>query len=458
MRLKNAKGKRTATSHHPFACGFLFVQGASMTFNPFTTQHNRLMIGAHAASDLARVHQTPLYVIDEAMVRSAMRDVMRLTNTRRYPLTFVYASKAFLNLAMAQLVHEEGLSLDVVSGGELATAMRVQFPAERIVFHGNNKSKAELAMALDYGVGLIVLDNPYEVEIIRAVTPKRPVAVMVRVNPELTIDTHAYITTGHEDSKFGLSLDAPSTTDLLRDVANDPLFELKGLHVHLGSQLTDIGVFEQAIERLLARLRTLMDAEGIALSCLNLGGGFGVAYTRSDRAMDLNVALPRILDALDAGLARHRLTLEHVLFEPGRSLIANAGITLYEINALKQTPRGKRYVFVDGSMADHMRTALYQARYEAALVDRMNEPDSTSAFTIAGKACETGDVLIHEARLPEPEVGDILCVFSTGAYHYSMSSNYNRLPRPAVVFVNGEQVRLVNERESYDDVMAKDRL
>jgi diaminopimelate decarboxylase len=429
-----------------------------MNYNPFMTVNNRLMMGEYAVSDLARTYQTPLYLMDEALIRSKMRTLKKIESQAHLKVECMYASKAFLNLAMAHVVKEEGLSLDVVSGGELYTAIKAQFPPERIYFHGNNKSPQELQMALDYQVGTIVLDNPYEVETILACQPKHPVTVMLRVNPELHhIDTHAYITTGHHDSKFGMSLLDNETEELIKRLTHDERFNLKGLHVHLGSQIQDIKTFLEAVEVLLGYYRHLNQSEKIALPWLNLGGGFGVAYTEHDQVLDLEFALPQIIAAVESMCLNKQVPLEKLLFEPGRSLVANAGITVYEVQAIKSTPSGKQYVFVDGSMADHIRTALYQAKYEAALVDRMDEPKS-KVLTIAGKACESGDILIHDLKLPEPKVHDYICVFTTGAYHYSMSSNYNRLTRPAVIFVNQSELRVVNERESYEDLLAKDRL
>ncbi len=434
-----------------------YLSGDPMSYNPFTSLKNTLMIGNHSVSDLARRYQTPLYIMDEAMIRHTIRTIKSLSINHQPQVEFIYASKAFLNLAMVQLIHEEGLSLDVVSGGELYTALKANFPAQHIYFHGNNKSSDELNMALEAQVGTIILDNPYEVDRILSLNPSSPVSVMLRVNPELQVDTHAYITTGHHDSKFGLSLSDPETYALMKRLSSDAHFDFKGLHIHLGSQIQDHQTFLAAIEVLLDTYQKLSTQAHIQLPWLNLGGGFGVAYTKEDPDTDVRVTIQTIIDAVQQGLQERQLHLEKLMFEPGRALVANAGITVYEVQALKQTPSGKNYVFVDGSMADHMRTALYQARYEAALIDRMNEA-CIKTYAIAGKACESGDILIHQVDLPEVELGDLLCVFSTGAYHYSMSSNYNRLRKPAVIFVSEDQVRLVSERESYADLLSQDRL
>jgi len=449
-----AKGMRPATTLLRVA---FYLSGDPMSYNPFRHQNSKLMIGNHSVSDLARTYQTPLYIMDEAMIRQNIRAMHALRAQAFTQVEFIYASKAFLNLAMAQLIHEEGLSLDVVSGGELHTALKANFPAERIYFHGNNKSNEELSMALTHRVGTIILDNPYEVKRILALKPTHPVQVMLRVNPELTVDTHAYITTGHHDSKFGLSLSDPETHALIKQLAQDQHFDFKGLHIHLGSQLHDPQSFLQSIEVLLDCYQGLRETSNISLPWLNLGGGFGVAYTKEDPSRDVEDTLQTIISAVHQGLEQRQLRLEKLLFEPGRSLVANAGITVYEVQALKTTPSNLNYVFVDGSMADHMRTALYQARYEAALVDRMDEA-CTHRYAIAGKACESGDILIHDVLLPEVKLNDLICVFSTGAYHYSMSSNYNRLRKPAVLFVHHDDVRVVTKRESYDDLVSQDCL
>ena len=428
-----------------------------MSFNPFPIQNKQLYVGSHTVSSLAHQFGTPLYIMDEALMRSQMRLFKQSFKHPSVQSEIAYASKAFLNLAMCKLVHEEGLSLDVVSGGELYTAHQAQVPMDKIIFHGNHKTREELQLALDLKVGTIVLDNPFEVETIKQLHPTSAVQVLLRVNPGIEAHTHDYIATSRLDSKFGMSVFTDETLDLIDQLAKDKTFSFKGLHCHIGSQIFDASSFTKEIQALLAYVKRIHDEKGIVVDTLNLGGGFGVQYTAEDRAIDLVTVLPQLLETVSSEAKRLNIHTPKIIIEPGRSIVANAGITAYTIGATKQTPSGKEYVFVDGSMADHIRTALYQAKYETALVDRMDET-ADHHYTLAGRACESGDILINDCVLPEVKINDVLCVFSTGAYHYSMSSNYNRLLKPAVIFVNKDVIRLVNKRETYADLLTQDRL
>lgn len=428
-----------------------------MSFNPFPIKNNQLYVGSHPVSNLAQQFGTPLYIMDEALMRSQMRLFKQNFKHKLVNTEVAYASKAFLNLAMCRLVDEEGLSLDVVSGGELYTAKQAKFPMDKIIFHGNHKTRDELQLALDYKVGLIVLDNSFEVETIQHLNPTHPVPVLLRVNPGIEAHTHDYIATSRLDSKFGMSIFSDETLDLIEHLNKNESFVFKGLHCHIGSQIFDGTSFIKEIQALLLYVKRILDEKGIVVEVLNLGGGFGVQYTNEDQAIDLEATLPQLLDTVYTEAMSLNLQIPKIIIEPGRSIVANAGITAYTIGATKQTPSGKEYVFVDGSMADHIRTALYQAKYEAALVDNMNET-TDHHYSLAGRACESGDILIHDCLLPKVAINDILCVFSTGAYHYSMSSNYNRLLKPAVIFVNEEVIRIVNRRETYEDLLTQDCL
>lgn len=428
-----------------------------MPFNPFPIKNQQLYVGEHTVSSLAQQFGTPLYIMDEALMRSQMRLLKQNFKHKLVNTEVAYASKAFLNLAMCRMVDEEGLSLDVVSGGELYTAKQAKFPMDKIIFHGNHKTRDELQLALDYKVGLIVLDNPFEVETIQHLNPTHPVPVLLRVNPGIEAHTHDYIATSRLDSKFGMSIFSDETLDLIEHLNKNESFVFKGLHCHIGSQIFDGTSFIKEIQALLLYVKRILDEKSIVVEVLNLGGGFGVQYTNEDQAIDLEATLPQLLDTVYTEAISLNLQIPKIIIEPGRSIVANAGITAYTIGATKQTPSGKEYVFVDGSMADHIRTALYQAKYEAALVDRMDET-ADHHYSLAGRACESGDILIHDCLLPKVAINDILCVFSTGAYHYSMSSNYNRLLKPAVIFVNEDAIRLVNKRETYEDLLTQDRL
>jgi diaminopimelate decarboxylase len=428
-----------------------------MTFNPFITQNQHLMIGSHRVSDLADTYQTPLFIMDEALIRSKMRYFKDVFQSPLCASQVIYASKAFLNLAMCQIVNEEGLFLDVVSGGELYTAHKANFPMEKILFHGNNKTLDELKLAIDLSVGRIVVDNLTELEHLIAIKHNQTINILLRVNPGIEAHTHEYIATSKHDSKFGVSIFDESTVDIIKLANKHNGINFKGLHCHIGSQILDGSSFIKEIDVLLDYVHTLKQVYSIEVEEINMGGGFVVAYTRGEVEMDIKHYLPQVLEHVYAYASAHSIKTPKILIEPGRSIVANAGITVYKVGAIKTTHNHKNYVFVDGSMADHIRTALYQAKYEATLINRM-EDTNVKHYTIAGRACESGDIIIHDCELPDVKVNDYLAVFTTGAYHYSMSSNYNRLLKPAVVFVNKDKVRVVNKRETYEDLIRQDCL
>lgn len=423
---------------------------------PSTSNPNTLMIGRFSAKSLVERFGSPLYVMDETLIRSRMRLYTSAFIHPDFQTTVTYAGKAFLTKAMVQIVEQEGLNLDVVSLGELMTALSVNFPPQRLVLHGNNKSDEELATAINAGVGLIVLDNPTEVERIKALNPNHPVSVLVRVNPGIEAHTHAYIKTTSQDSKFGMSLADPTTFTFLRTLAQDPLFDLQGLHCHIGSQIQSLDAYIESVAILLDTLVTLRD-EGVVLPTLNVGGGLGARYVESDPVLDYAALVKQLADQIATGCHQRQLTLHRVIIEPGRSIVAEAGTTLYTVGTIKTTLTGKTYVMVDGSMADHLRTALYQAEYTAVAADRLLEPHD-QIVTIAGKACESGDILIHQAKLPRMQPGDLIAVKTTGAYHYSMASNYNRLLKPAVVLVHDDQARIIVKRETIADLLRNDEV
>lgn len=428
-----------------------------MTFNPFLTENQQLMIGSYRVSDLADTYQTPLFIMDEALIRSKMRTFKDVFQSPLCASQVIYASKAFLNLAMCQLVNEEGLFLDVVSGGELYTAHKANFPMEKILFHGNNKTLNELKMAIGLNVGRIVVDNLTELEHLISIQNNQTINILLRVNPGIEAHTHEYIATSKHDSKFGVSIFDESTIDLIKLANTQTGINFKGLHCHIGSQILDGLSFIKEIDVLLDYVHALKQNHSIEVDEINIGGGFGVAYTKGEVEMDIKHTLPQILEHVYAYTTSHSIKTPKIFIEPGRSIVANAGITVYKVGAVKTTHNKKNYVFVDGSMADHIRTALYQAKYEAALIDRMDEPNSNH-YTIAGRACESGDIIIHDCELPEVKLNDYLAVFTTGAYHYSMSSNYNRILKPAVIFVNNDKARVVNKRETYEDLVRQDCL
>lgn len=427
----------------------------------YGTQHivdNELYIGGVGTRELASTYGTPLYIMDEEEIRTRARLFGENFTHEKIETEVIYASKAFMTKAMAKLIGEEGLSLDVVSGGELFTALSAGFPAEKIFFHGNNKSLEELSYAVKSGVGTIILDNEDEVERLRGILEDnaKQQIVMLRVNPGIEAHTHEYISTTKNDSKFGLSIFSEDTTDLIRSLDRDPLLDFQGIHCHIGSQIFEEESYFKAVEEMLGYVASLKEKE-IRIRALNLGGGFGVSYEEKDAPMAYERFLKNLLDHA-AGIAEETNLLPlKVLIEPGRAIVANAGTTLYEVGGTKTTFGGKKYVFVDGSMADHIRTVLYDAVYTACLADRMEDP-LKEVYTVTGKACESGDILVREAHLPIPEKGNLLAVLSTGAYHYSMASNYNRLRKPAVIFVRDGKSKVVVARETYEDLIRNDRM
>jgi diaminopimelate decarboxylase len=422
-----------------------------------TTQHaSTIMMNQVDLRSLVKEHGTPLYVMNEDYIRHQARLFKASFKHSKIQTTIFYASKAFLTLAMAKLIHDEGLYIDVVSLGELMTCIKVGFPPEKILFHGNNKTSLELDIALKHHVGYIVIDNPFECEnLMRKVT--QPQKVMVRINPGVEAHTHEYISTTKHDSKFGMSIYGEDTVELIKSIEAHPNLEFCGIHCHIGSQIFDPISFQKEARLLLEMIQQLKVSHKINVAHLNLGGGFGVRYTHEDDPFDIQVHFKHILDYIQETCDEFGLDYPHVSIEPGRSLVAQAGVTIYSIGATKTTYSNKKFVFVDGSMADHMRTALYQAKYEAKILERPLAKIE-HIYAVAGKACETGDILIHECPLPQPHVGEHLVVFTTGAYHYSMASNYNRLLKPAVIFVSENDSRVVVKAQTIEDLLAQDVL
>ena len=417
--------------------------------------NGHLQIGGADAVDLAREHGTPLFVMCEQTFRERARRYREA-----YPDADVYyAGKAFLCVAMAKMVAEEGLGLDVASGGELFTALKASFPPERIIFHGNNKSDAELEMGLKAGVGRIVADSMEELEradrIVGALGLRAK--MMLRVTPGVEAHTHEYIQTGQEDSKFGMSIEGGLALEAAKRARDLPNIEVVGYHSHIGSNITGVEAFLRTVEILAEFCATVRDATGITPAELNLGGGLGIAYTRGDFPARVETFATDVRAKLNEEMTRLGLPVPRVAVEPGRWLIANAMVTLYTVGTVKEIPGIRTYVSVDGGMSDNIRPALYGARYEALLANKADVP-SDHVVTIAGSHCEQGDLLIKDVSLPASVArGDILAVPATGAYGYSMASNYNRFPRPAVVAVKDGSAREIVARETYEDLTARDR-
>ncbi|GGE54583.1 diaminopimelate decarboxylase [Priestia taiwanensis] len=421
-------------------------------------ERGNLTIGGMDTTELVKQYGTPLYVYDVSLIRQKARGFVDTFAKHGMKAQVAYASKAFCTVAMLQVVEEEGLSLDVVSGGELYTALQANFPTERIHFHGNNKSREELEMALRANIGCIVVDNFYELELLKELTEQyeQRMPILLRVTPGVEAHTHEYILTGQEDSKFGFDLQSGGATEAVRRALEAPYLSLLGVHFHIGSQIFDMTSFHLAAEKVFQCLVQWRDEFEFISTVLNFGGGFGIRYTDEDIPASPAVCVEHIISVAKHFTHIHGMVLPEIWIEPGRALAGDAGTTLYKVGSTKYIPNVRNYVSVDGGMSDNIRTALYDAKYEAALANRMKE-EKTELVSVAGKCCETGDMLIWDVTLPSPKAEDILAISCTGAYCYSMASNYNRLPRPAVVFVENEEAQVVVERETYEDIIKFDK-
>jgi diaminopimelate decarboxylase len=422
-----------------------------------------LEIGGCDAVQLAKEFGTPLYVIDEAALRANCR-AYRAAFESRYPKNEIYfASKALLTLAIAAIVDQEGLGMDVASLGELYTALQAGFPAERISLHGNNKSKEELETALEARVGLIILDNFYELELLSQLLEahKAEAAVLVRATPGVDPKTHRLIRTGQADTKFGFNISDGSALEAVRRVLRTPQLRFRGLHCHVGSQLLDVETHVEAVQIMVQTMQNVVRETGANVEILNIGGGLGVRYLEAQRPPTYDEFAEAVVYTLKSALDAAGLPYPILQQEPGRSLVGEAGTTLYTVGAIKTVPisepPGRRtYVSVDGGLSDNPRPQMYEALYECLLANRADEP-AEAVVTIAGKHCET-DTLIPSAKLPQPRPGDILAVQTTGAYNFVMASNYNRFLRPAMVLVHEGDAELIVERQQLEDLLRHERI
>jgi diaminopimelate decarboxylase len=417
-----------------------------------------LEIGGCDTVALAGEFGTPLYVMDEEQIRENCRRYLQAMQ-KKYPRgKILYAGKAFLILAMAKLVAEEGLGLDVVSGGELYTALKAGFPVEHLYFHGNNKSRQELLEALEAKIGRIVVDSFSELQELQELSASRrqKVDILLRVKPGIEAHTHDYIQTGREDSKFGLGFS--EAREAVRQILSAaPYLELRGFHCHIGSQIFQLEPYRLAARAMLDFMSEVRAETGYVASELDLGGGLGIRYTQGDNPPSIETFVETVVATVQDEAKQRKYPLPELLLEPGRSITGEAGITLYRVGVIKEVPGVRCYVSVDGGMMDNIRPALYQARYGAMIANKaLQEPVKT--VTVAGKACESGDLLLEDTCLPPVKKGDLLAVFSTGAYCYAMASNYNRNPRPPVVFVRNGKPRVVVRRETYGDLLALEEL
>ncbi|MGP4076961.1 diaminopimelate decarboxylase [Halobacillus sp. K22] len=422
-----------------------------------TDQRGELLIGGISAKELADQYGTPLYVYDVDKIRANARAFVRTFKDYGIPAQVAYASKAFSSIAMLEVAHQEGLSLDVVSEGELHTALESGFPSEKIHMHGNNKSIQELEMAVENKIGCIVVDNFYEIELLNAILKERQkeMDVLLRVTPGIEAHTHDYILTGQEDSKFGFDLSSGQAEEAFQKVTEASQIHMKGLHCHIGSQIFETSGFEMAARKLFSALNEWFEKYDYQASVLNLGGGFGIQYTEEDQPLALDQYAHSLIKEVTELAEHYNYPIPEIWIEPGRAIVGEAGTTLYTVGSIKDVPGIRTYVSVDGGMTDNIRPALYQAKYEAVLANKMHERNHQE-YAIAGKCCESGDMLIWDTKLPKVEHKDLLAVFSTGAYGYSMANNYNRFQKPAVVFVENGNHQLVVRRESYQELTRLD--
>ncbi|MBX6354153.1 MAG: diaminopimelate decarboxylase [Thermoflavifilum sp.] len=416
-----------------------------------------LWIGGCDTVELAARFGTPLFVYDEAAMRATIRRFHAAFQETGARYEIAYAAKAFCTIAMCQLAVEEGCAIDAVSGGEMYTALAAGVTPDRIRLHGNNKSYEELEYAVANGIRAVIVDNFVELGMLAEVADRhgRTMDVLLRISPGVEAHTHEYISTGQQDSKFGFDLASGAAHTALREVARQARLRCIGLHCHIGSQIFDTVGFTAAIERM-AEVYEAGVRLGLPLEVLNVGGGFGIRYTEEDDPAPIEDHISTIVSAVRDAFGARRLAEPEVWIEPGRSIVGPAGITLYRVGTQKRIPGVRNYVAVDGGMTDNPRWALYGARYQCVIANRAQETPG-GVWSVAGKCCESGDMLIWDAPLPDPEPGDIIAVFATGAYNYSMASHYNRLPKPGVVFVRDGQAALVVERETWADVVRMDR-
>ncbi len=426
--------------------------------NLSVNEKGNLTIGGADTVDLAKKYGTPLYVMDEELIREHCRSFKQSIDKYYNGNGLVcYASKAFCCKAICKAMMDEGIGLDVVSEGELYTALSVGFPVEKICFHGNNKTDDELLLAVENNVGRIIVDNIFELERLNDIAEEKGIKanIMFRIKPGVDAHTHDFVKTGQIDSKFGFALETGEAFEAVKKAVSLKNINLVGLHCHIGSQIFDIDPFVLAAEIMINFIADIKSKLGHEVKELNLGGGFGIKYTEDDSPVAYDKYMENVSVRVKELCAEKNIELPFILIEPGRSIAAPAGITLYTVGGVKHIPNIRTYVSIDGGMCDNPRYALYKSKYEAVVANKASQPKNTTV-TIAGKCCESGDLIGEGMQLQEAVPGDIVAVLATGAYNYSMSSNYNRLRKPAVVFVNKGNSRVVVKRETLDDIIRND--
>ena len=428
-------------------------------FGTMKVEDNELSIGGVNTLDLIKEYGSPLYVFDEELIREYCKDYRKYFKCEENGNRVAFAGKAFLTVQMCKLLKEENMSLDVVSGGELYTAYKAGFPLERVMFHGNNKTLSEIELGVKLGVGNFVVDNLYEMEELNRIAKSydKVQNVYLRITPGIEAHTHDYIKTGQIDSKFGFAPVGTVIEDAVKKAIDYDNINLAGLHCHIGSQIFELQPYEDAVEVMLNLRKKIKENYDYFIKEVDFGGGFGIYYSKGDKPRTTREYCETIVNKVDEVCKRMGQDVPILTIEPGRSVVANSGTTLYTIGSVKEIPGIRTYAAVDGGMTDNIRPALYNADYECVIANRV-EFEGGQPVTIAGKCCESGDILIENVELPGIKSGDILAVLTTGAYGYSMSNNYNRIPKPAVVMVKDGKARLVCKRESYEDIIRNDVL
>lgn len=423
-------------------------------------EKGHLTIGGADTVEIANTFGTPAYVMDEALIRQNCRlylnSIQKACGAKGLAL---YASKAFSCVYICRLAAEEGMGLDVVSGGEIYTAVKADFPMERVYFHGNNKTADEIEFALKNNVGRFVVDNKYELELLNRLAEKhhKKANVLFRIKPGIDAHTHDFIRTGQIDSKFGFALETGEAMNIIKHAATLSNILVVGLHCHIGSQIFDKDPFVHAAEVMTDFMADAAKETGISFTELNLGGGYGIRYLPEHDPIGYDEYIGDVAKAVEATCKKRGIEMPALLMEPGRSLVGSAGITLYTVGGIKDIPNVRKYISVDGGMGDNPRYILYEAEYTALRADDANAAPCEKV-TVAGKCCESGDLLMKDVMLPHFETGDIMAVLATGAYNYSMASNYNRIPRPPVIMVTDGKPHEIVRRESYEDIIKNDVL
>lgn len=426
--------------------------------NLTVNERGHLCIGSHDTVELAKEFGTPLYVLDEDKVRQNCRGYKNAIDEyyggRGLAL---YASKALCTMYTARVAAEEGLGADVVSGGEIYTLKKAGFPMEKVFFHGNNKTDDEIELAMDCGVGHIVVDNIYELDRVNQAAAKRNTVqpILFRIKPGIDAHTHDFVRTGQIDSKFGVALENGEAYEIHKYASTLKNVSVDGVHCHIGSQIFDVTPFCEAAKVMMNFVADLRDTLGLDPKILNLGGGFGIKYVEGDDPLAPVDYVRAAIETVKEVAEQRKMPLPFLVFEPGRSIVAEAGITLYTVGCVKDIVNVRTYVSVDGGMSDNPRYIMYGSKYSAVLANKANE-EKVKKVTIAGKCCESGDIIQENVPLPEVNVGDTLAVLATGAYNYSMASNYNRIPRPAMVAVKGSEKKVIVRRETYEDIIKND--